>query len=52
MMMRFAGSMVDVVALVLRMLHIVFAVAWMGSVAYSVGVLQVGRPSVIMDDSM
>ncbi len=31
------------------MLHIVFAVAWMGSVAYSVGVLQVAMPRVRMD---
>ncbi len=43
------GGMVDVIALVLRMIHITFAVVWIGAVAFSVGVLRVIMPRVAMD---
>lgn len=36
--------MVDLVALTLRYLHIAFGIAWIGAVAYGVGVLRVALP--------
>jgi len=38
--------MVDVIALVLRFLHIMFGIAWIGALAYGVGVLRRALPRV------
>ncbi len=38
--------MVDVVALVFRLLHIVFGIFWIGAVAYGIAVIRVAMPRV------